>query len=70
MTLVTPKSRPADETDARIGSSPLDPGDARETKSSLRDRSGDPDVVRLTKAPAPDDSANDDVEDMWDNVPV
>lgn len=59
-----------DDVDRIVDSLLADPDRAEDVKSLLRRRLMDPGPVRFKPVVIPRSQASEDVEDMWDNVPV
>ncbi|MBT8418737.1 MAG: hypothetical protein KJO42_14975 [Silicimonas sp.] len=59
-----------DEVDRIVDTLLANPGHAEDIKSQLRRRLREDPVVRVVAANYSTPSIRDEVEDMWDNVPV
>lgn len=59
-----------DDVDTMVDSLLADPNRADDIKSMLRQRLAEDGVVPLRSVPKAVSAISDDLDDMWDNVPV
>ncbi|MDJ1016977.1 MAG: hypothetical protein QNJ35_10730 [Paracoccaceae bacterium] len=73
MTIHVTKPEARDDVDVIIDTLLAEPERAEDLKTMLRHKMAAPEVVAVAHAKPvskPDIDAQDDVEDLWDNVPV